>query len=463
MGSLYDYGVPAMATGLTNLFNAVSADKARQAQINAQKIEDTVKLNALKKDMEQEERLNKYINVQGLLTSQGLHPDDAKSTIEEWRSMGWVDDGPGGLPRMQVRNAEAAFKHLDNSPKWKIAIAQRGFQRAQNFKNQINEEQQKILEKDPVFGYKDEKYTKLEQQKIAIDKEIATRGKQIEQAQLLFDPKLRKTDTSLTEAEILSRGGEAAETYIKNKNRLQKDEAAKMQSEIGKLQADRNYYIEQGYTANDPLIQAIDNKIKTSSGMEQTQNQKEMSDLRKETQEFKIQQKRAEAKNAYDGMDLSMDRMIQQAEGLKNSKALPKITGVMGMIPDYPGSEASYARAQQRNLIYMKRMDTMTTLRAMSKTGGLVGNVSDAEGKVFETYIANLENKIGTEDFKTELQKVIDYSKGIKTKLANAYKTQFPAEGGDSDDTPPPGFKNTGKHYNGKEVWTKGAESWVKP
>jgi hypothetical protein len=214
MGSLYDYGVPAMATGLTNLFNAVSADKARQAQINAQKIDDTVKLNALKKDMEQEERLNKYINVQGLLTSQGLHPDDAKSTIEEWRSMGWVDDGPGGLPRMQVRNAEAAFKHLDNSPKWKIAIAQRGFQRAQNFKNQINEEQQKILEKDPVFGYKDEKYTKLEQQKIAIDKEIATRGKQIEQAKLLFE----KTDTTRSEAEIRAglAGEEARQKFLES-------------------------------------------------------------------------------------------------------------------------------------------------------------------------------------------------------------------------------------------------------
>ncbi len=186
MASLYDYGVPAMATGLTNLFNAVSQDKARQAQINSQKIEDRVRLNALKKDAEQEERLNKYINVQGLLTSQGMHPEDAKSTIEEWKSMGWVDDGPGGLPRMQVRNAESAFKHLDESPKWKMNIAQGAYLRAQNFKSQLVQEQQALLEKDPVMGHKDKKYIELQQKIDAVDKELVSRGTQIEKAKTLF-------------------------------------------------------------------------------------------------------------------------------------------------------------------------------------------------------------------------------------------------------------------------------------
>lgn len=210
MASLYDYGVPAMATGLTNLFNAVSQDKARQAQINSQKIEDRVRLNALKKDAEQEERLNKYINVQGLLTSQGMHPEDAKSTIEEWKSMGWVDDGPGGLPRMQVRNAESAFKHLDESPKWKMNIAQGAYLRAQNFKSQLVQEQQALLEKDPVMGHKDKKYIELQQKIDAVDKELVSRGTQIEKAKALFG----KTDTSRTKDEILT--GDPNSPEVKN-------------------------------------------------------------------------------------------------------------------------------------------------------------------------------------------------------------------------------------------------------
>jgi hypothetical protein len=448
MASLYDYGdmgIPAMAQGLTNLYTAFSQDKLRQAQINSQEIEDRKNLALLKKNAEQEAQLNKYINIGGLLSDQGMHPDDVKNTINEFRSMGWVDDGPGGLPRMQVRNAENAFKYLKESPQWKINIAQSGYQRAVNSINAIDENMAKEMEKDPVFGHLSDKYKELQKQKIALEQEVEKRGRQIEQAQKFFGKGGKLT--------IVPAGATALGAYGQPIfTAPQKQDASKMQSEIGKLQADRNYYIEQGYTANDPLIQAIDNKIKTSSGLEQTQNQREMSDLRKETQEFKIQQKQAEAKNAYDGMDLSMDRMIQQAEGLKNNKALQKITGVMGMLPDYPGGEASYARAQQRNLISMMRMDTMTTLRAMSKTGGLVGNVSDAEGKVFETYIANLENKIGTEDFKSELDKVINYSKGIKAKLAKAYKTQFPDEVGGST-TPPKGYKNTGRLSGGKPVW----------
>lgn len=451
MASLYDYGVPNAVNSMVNLLDVVSQDKARKEQANHNRILQQKAMFEMDRQRKQEEMLDKDVAFTGMLEAQGASPRVIQRTLKYLQGSGLGDE----IGRIKVRNIPTAISMFKGDTNYQIGVLHDHLDDIGEQELALEDEITKMKEKpDP------EKQQELAQK---IMQRESLKAKKLSYNNMLGKLTGVKTDTSLTEAEILSRGGEAAETYIKNKNRLQKDEAAKMQSEIGKLQADRNYYIEQGYTANDPLIQAIDNKIKTSSGMEQTQNQKEMSDLRKETQEFKIQQKRAEAKNAYDGMDLSMDRMIQQAEGLKNSKALPKITGVMGMIPDYPGSEASYARAQQRNLISMMRMDTMTTLRAMSKTGGLVGNVSDAEGKVFETYIANLENKIGTEDFKTELQKVIDYSKGIKTKLANAYKTQFPAEGGDSDDTPPPGFKNTGKHYNGKEVWTKGAESWVKP
>lgn len=186
MASLYDYGVPAMATGLTNLFNAVSQDKARQAQVNSQKIEDRVRLNALKKDAEQEERLNKYINVQGLLTSQGMHPEDAKSTIEEWKSMGWVDDGPGGLPRMQVRNAESAFKYLDVSPKWKMSVAKSGLQRAENAKEQLIQEQQEELTKDSVFGHQSKKFIEAQQKIDLLNGEISRRSNQVEKAKTLF-------------------------------------------------------------------------------------------------------------------------------------------------------------------------------------------------------------------------------------------------------------------------------------
>lgn len=257
-----------MATGLTNLFNAVSADKARQAQINAQKIEDTVKLNALKKDMEQEERLNKYINVQGLLAAQGFHPDDAKSTIDQWRSMGWVDDGPGGLPRMQVRNAENAFKYLKESPQWKLNIAQSGYQRAANSINAIDENMAKEMEKDPVFGHLSDKYKELQKQKIALEQEVEKRGKQIAKAQLLFDPKLRETmeekELARKEKAALQQEKLAWQAEQKEKDRQAKIDADARHAELAKTLKGMNQGRETPQYAGAKAAAAIEAKIKSA-------------------------------------------------------------------------------------------------------------------------------------------------------------------------------------------------------
>lgn len=457
MASIYDFGdmgIPAAAQSLTNLYTAFSQDRLRKEQINEAKIQQRKALADLEKEQKEQELLGKTVMFRGMMEAKGASPRVIDRTIKGGQALGLLDN----LGNTTVRNMQKLKEILFQDPEYQRGIIEDGYADAGEKIAGLQDEIDKLLtvkDQDPEKA-KEYQTKIMEREKLRF---------QMNTYQNMMD-KLTgaKTDTSRTKDEILTGDPNSTEVknYIANTQRI--GGSGGTPTELQKLQSHRAALRAQGIPDNDPEMQEINMRIRTLSGLEQTQNQKEMSELRKETQEFKIQQKRAEAENAYDGMDLSMDRMIQQAEGLKNNKALSKITGVMGVLPDYPGGEAAYARAQQRNLISMMRMDTMTTLRAMSKTGGLVGNVSDAEGKVFETYIANLENKIGTEDFKSELNKVINYAKGIKTKLANAYKTQFPDEAGRST-TPPEGYKNTGKTSGGKAVWVSpdGKSAWVAP
>jgi hypothetical protein len=121
-----------------------------------------------------------------------------------------------------------------------------------------------------------------------------------------------------------------------------------------------------------------------------------------------------------------LDRLgIAAKKILENTDGLDGITGITGKFPDIPGSTAANARADLASLKAQVGFGVLQAMRNNSKTGGALGNVSDAEGKRLEAALGSLETAQSTEQFKERLQGIVDFSTGAKDRLAGAYNLKY--------------------------------------
>ena len=63
----------------------------------------------------------------------------------------------------------------------------------------------------------------------------------------------------------------------------------------------------------------------------------------------------------------------------------------------------------------------LQNMRNNSKTGGALGQVSDAEGKLLRANLASLDRAQDPKEFKDALGRIIDYTDKAKDRLRNAY------------------------------------------
>ncbi len=210
MASLYDYGIPEATNNMINLYNVMSQDRERKAMENQYNIANQAAMFKLKKDMEQEQMLNKNLNIRGWLSSQGVHPEDQDVIINGWKGLG-VINGDQGMESMQIRNLPLAMQHFQEEPKFRLAIAQSRYGRMNNLNQQYQDEINKIIEKDPINYAGDKKYQELVQKKNDVMAQLRNAQKQIEGTQMLLDPKLRET----MEERALARQQKADETKIR--------------------------------------------------------------------------------------------------------------------------------------------------------------------------------------------------------------------------------------------------------
>lgn len=135
-----------------------------------------------------------------------------------------------------------------------------------------------------------------------------------------------------------------------------------------------------------------------------------------------------------------LNRMMTAANELLNHPGLKSITGLRGSIPNMPGSAAADAQAKLENLKSQVGFSVLQSMRDASKTGGALGNVSDAEGKRLEANLAALQNAQSLQQFQKELKAIIQFTNEAKDRLRGAYnlkhKERLPdAPGGPA--TPP--------------------------
>lgn len=115
------------------------------------------------------------------------------------------------------------------------------------------------------------------------------------------------------------------------------------------------------------------------------------------------------------------DRLATAANEVLKHPGLPGITGWRGVIPNVPGSSAADAQALLATLKSQVGFGVLQDMRNNSKTGGALGAVSDAEGKRLEANLAALEKSQSLDQFKENLQKIIDYSEQAKDRVRDSF------------------------------------------
>lgn len=129
--------------------------------------------------------------------------------------------------------------------------------------------------------------------------------------------------------------------------------------------------------------------------------------------------------SALEGISADVARLGKAAKQLKDHPGLSRITGIMGKIPNIPGSDAANADALLGTLKSQTAFSVLQTMRNNSKTGGALGQVSDKEGKLLEDNLAALDKAQSYEAYKAALQKIIDYTDGSIGRTQKAYDMRW--------------------------------------
>jgi hypothetical protein len=117
----------------------------------------------------------------------------------------------------------------------------------------------------------------------------------------------------------------------------------------------------------------------------------------------------------------NMDRLATAANEAMNHPGLAGTAGLRGAIPNIPGTQAADAAALLNTLKSQVAFGVLQDMRNNSKTGGALGNVSDAEGKRLEANLAALEKSQSVDQLRASLKKIIDYTEGAKGRLREAF------------------------------------------
>ena len=114
-----------------------------------------------------------------------------------------------------------------------------------------------------------------------------------------------------------------------------------------------------------------------------------------------------------------------QLRALKMHKGLPGITGaVYGRTPSV-SKESMAAQAVYENVVNNIFVNALQAMRAASKTGGAVGNVSDREGDKLQQTLAALSRAQSTPDFQKQVGIALDRLDVAQRNIQDAYKATY--------------------------------------
>lgn len=128
---------------------------------------------------------------------------------------------------------------------------------------------------------------------------------------------------------------------------------------------------------------------------------------------------------------------IKDLEKLRDDPGLSQITGsVYGRTPSVSAA-GSRAQALYDKIVAKGGFQALQDLRAASRTGGALGNISNQEGKQLIQSFAAIDRRQSTDDVKAALNDVIDDIKGATARMRNAYDMTYSYKSGEGAKTAP--------------------------
>ena len=152
-----------------------------------------------------------------------------------------------------------------------------------------------------------------------------------------------------------------------------------------------------------------------------------------------------QATTAVKSVEADTDRLISQLQQLKAHPGLPNITGSIAgrtpsMTPAATGAQALYDTVVSKGQFAM-----LQNMRNMSKTGGALGAVSDAEGKALRDSFGSLSRVQSTEEFRKRVDEVVADLERTKRTSREAYDSTYAYKQGGVAETAPAASGGWGK------------------
>ena len=131
------------------------------------------------------------------------------------------------------------------------------------------------------------------------------------------------------------------------------------------------------------------------------------------------------AKSAVEGYETKADNFVKDLQALRDHPGLDSITGIAaGRLPGVT-AEGRAAQALYDKIVAKGGFQALQDLRAASKTGGALGNVSNQEGKQLVQSFAAIDRRQNAEDVRAALDQAISDVEGSKTRVRDAYDTTY--------------------------------------
>lgn len=128
---------------------------------------------------------------------------------------------------------------------------------------------------------------------------------------------------------------------------------------------------------------------------------------------------------AIKGYETKADSFVADLQKLRDHPGLENITGVIaGRTPSIT-AEGRAAQALYDKIVAKGGFQALQDLRAMSKTGGALGNVSNQEGKQLVQSFAAISQVQDAADVRAAIDQAIADVEGSKTRMREAYDTTY--------------------------------------
>ena len=134
---------------------------------------------------------------------------------------------------------------------------------------------------------------------------------------------------------------------------------------------------------------------------------------------LKFQTDYAKASSKKDELIAQMEDIDAHADRLLKTN-LSRITGVLGALPNIPGSQGSDAQAVLDSFRSKLGLTTLASLK--SGTGAGLGQVTEAEHKLLQNYVSELDNAQSEKAIRDSVKRIQEWSRKAKGRIISGYE-----------------------------------------